>query len=190
MAAPDSAPSRPPQATKIWAPSSAARSMLSAALRSANRRTSRSLLVKPPSRKTGWREQVRGHHRHDQAGLVERLRAAARGAASFVAGVGAEREDVVVVEGDAVGAELGEPVDRLGRVERRADRAAEHVDALPADRPQAEGEPVLAGRGEVAAIGALIGRSSDVVSRFVMSHAYTIVDRATKGRWTAGRASP
>src|SRR3954469_12646997 len=32
--------------------------MLSAALRSAKRRTSRSLLVKPPSRKTGWEKRL------------------------------------------------------------------------------------------------------------------------------------
>ena len=61
----------------------------------------------------------------------------------------AERGHVVVVEGDAPGAELGEPVHGLHRVERRAHGAAEDVDALPADGPEAERELVLGGGGEV-----------------------------------------
>ncbi len=48
-----SAPSRPPHMTKVFAPSSAARSMLRSTLRSAKRRTLRSFEVKPPSLKTG-----------------------------------------------------------------------------------------------------------------------------------------
>ncbi len=50
---PDSAPSRPPQATYTLAPSSAARSTLRMTLLMAKRRTSRSLAVKPPSLNTG-----------------------------------------------------------------------------------------------------------------------------------------
>src|SRR4051812_39212012 len=54
LAASVSEPSRPPQKTYVLAPSSAARSRLRITLRSANRRTPRSLAVKPPSLKTGW----------------------------------------------------------------------------------------------------------------------------------------
>ena len=67
--------------------------------------------------------------------------------ASRVGVVAAERDDVVVVEVDAVGAELGELLQRVHRVHRRPGRAAEGVDALPADGPQPEGELVLGGGG-------------------------------------------
>ena len=53
LAASYSAPSRPPHMTNVLAPSSAARSMLRITLRRAKRRTPRSLVVKPPSLKTG-----------------------------------------------------------------------------------------------------------------------------------------
>ena len=58
----------------------------------------------------------------------------------------AERDQVVVVEGHPGGAELGQPVHGLHRVERRPGRVAERVAAEPADRPQPEGEPVFLGR--------------------------------------------
>ena len=64
---------------------------------------------------------------------------------SRAAVVAAERDQVVVVEGDAVRAELGQPVHRLDRVERRPGGVAERVAGLPADGPEAEGELVLAG---------------------------------------------
>ena len=54
----------------------------------------------------------------------------------------AEGDQVVVVEGDAVRAEVGQPVHGLDRVERGAGGVAERVAAEPADRPQAEGELV------------------------------------------------
>ena len=54
LAAPDSAPSRPPQNTYVFAPSSAARSRLRIVLASANRRMSRSAAVNAPSLKIGW----------------------------------------------------------------------------------------------------------------------------------------
>src|SRR5690606_20247940 len=57
-----------------------------------------------------------------------------------------EGEDVVVVEGDAVRTELGQLVAGLARIQRRANGLTEDVDTLPADRPQPEGELVLAGR--------------------------------------------
>src|SRR3954468_13360865 len=54
-----SEPSRPPQNTYVWAPSSAGRSMLCITLRTAYRRTLRSLLVNPPSLNTGsWNRLV------------------------------------------------------------------------------------------------------------------------------------
>ena len=60
--------------------------------------------------------------------------------------VDAERDQVVVVEGDAVRAALGEPVHGLDRVERGPGRVTERVAGLPAHRPEAEGELVRAGR--------------------------------------------
>ena len=63
---------RPTSRTSV-APSSAARSMLRITLRSAKRRTSRSLLVNAAVLEDRVGEQVGRHHRHDQAGLVERL---------------------------------------------------------------------------------------------------------------------
>ena len=60
------------------------------------------------------------------------------------AGVGARRHQVVVVEGDAVGTELGQLVHRLDAGEHRPGRLAEEVAGLPADRPEAEAELVLA----------------------------------------------
>src|SRR6266508_4043786 len=92
-------------------------------------------------------EEVGGGHRHHHPGLVEgaaealqRLGAVARAA------VRAGREQVVVVEGDAVGAELGEALDDLDRVEPRPHRVAEGVEARVADGPQAEAELVRSGR--------------------------------------------
>ena len=57
----------------------------------------------------------------------------------------AEREEVVVVEGEAVGAELVELLDDVHDVEGVAGRAAEGVGAVVADGPEAEGELVVAG---------------------------------------------
>ena len=51
------------------------------------------------------------------------------------------------MEVDAVGAELGEAVHRLDRVERRADLVAERIAAAVADGPQAEREAVVRRRG-------------------------------------------
>ena len=79
------------------------------------------------------REQVRRHHRHDDARLVQRLpeRLERR---LLLRRAGVEGEDVVVVERDPVGTELGELVHRGRRVERRTHGSPEHVHALPADR--------------------------------------------------------
>src|SRR6185312_16956047 len=61
-------------------------------------------------------------------------------------GAAARRDQVVVVKGDAVGAELAEAVHRLHGGEHRAGGLTEQVASLPAHRPQAEAELVLAGR--------------------------------------------
>src|SRR6185436_7028941 len=59
----------------------------------------------------------------------------------------AEGNQVVVVEGDAGSAPLGELVDGLDRVEGLARGVAEGIAALPADGPEAEGEAVGGGGG-------------------------------------------
>src|SRR5690606_71209 len=56
-----------------------------------------------------------------------------------------EGEEVVVVEGEAPGAEPGEAGDGLDDVERRASGPAEGVGAVVADGPQPEAEPVGGG---------------------------------------------
>ena len=84
----------------------------------------------------------------DEAGLVERLLEPADQLVALGV-VGAEREQVVVVEVHAIGAELGEPVDGVDRVERGAGRPAEHVLGRPADGPDPERESVLRGRDVV-----------------------------------------
>jgi hypothetical protein len=94
-------------------------------------------------------EQVRGRHRHDEPGLVQRL-----AEPSDVVGPGrvvaAERDQVVVVEGDAVRAALGQPVHGLDRVQRGPGGIAERVAGGPAHRPQSERELVRFGRhGEI-----------------------------------------
>lgn len=56
--------------------------------------------------------------------------------------LGAERDQIVVVEGDAVRAEVGEAVYRFHGVQGAAGGVTEGVTALPADGPQAEAELV------------------------------------------------
>ena len=64
----------------------------------------------------GVREEVGGGHRHLHAGRVQRLTEALDVALAL--GVrGSEGDQVVVVEGHAVGAELGQALHRLDRVE-------------------------------------------------------------------------
>ena len=62
----------------------------------------------------------------------KRLRIASRSAADEPGGI-----EVVVVEVDAVRAELGEPVHRLDRIERRAGLVAEGVAARGCRRSRA-----------------------------------------------------
>src|SRR5215208_6874266 len=100
-------------------------------LRTAKRRTSRSLAVNAPSRNTGWVKVL-------------------------VVAIGAEGDQVVVVEGDPPGAQLGQAVHALHRVQRGPGGLAEGVPGWPADRPQAEAELVVSGRA-----GLLHGQAPD-----------------------------
>jgi len=59
--------------------------------------------------------------------------------------IGSERDQVVVVEGDAPGAELAELLHGLDRIQRGAGCAAELIRAGPGHGPQAEGEFVGGG---------------------------------------------
>ena len=91
--------------------------MLRSTLAIAYRRTARSLAVRPPSLKTGCAEEVGRGHLHAHAGLGQRLLEPLEGRlARDVVG-----HEVVVVERDGRGAELGEPVHGLDGVEQGAD---------------------------------------------------------------------
>ena len=95
-------------------------------------------------------EEVRRHHRDLQTGLGERcLERLDPGAAFDVRG--AEGDQVVVVEGQAVGTQLSEPVHRFHSVERGSGGRAEWVTGLPTDSPQPKGE--LVGRGGIGHVG-------------------------------------
>ena len=89
-------------------------------------------------------EQVGGDHRDDEAGVGERVLEPVDLLLALGVG-GAEGEQVVVVEGEAVGAEFGELLDGVHHVQRRAGGAAERVGAVLADGPETEGELVGAG---------------------------------------------
>ena len=90
-------------------------------------------------------EEVGGDHLATQARVGQRLaEPVERGLAGRVVG-----DQVVVVEGDGGGSDLGEPVGGLHRVQWRTAGGAEHVDAFPAHGPQPERELVL-GAGGVA----------------------------------------
>ena len=106
-------------------------------------------------------EGVGGDHLDHQSGLV---RGVLEPTQPLPLGglVGVEGEDVVVVEGDPPGAELGEPVGVLPGIEDRPGGRAERVDARPAHRPQSEGEPVV---GCGSAHESLLSRGSGVCGR-------------------------
>ena len=121
--------------------------MLRITLRSANRRTSRSLEVNAAVLEDRVGEQV-GGRRGDRPGRCRPGPCLKRSMiASRVGVVAAERDQVVVVEVDAVGAELGELLQRVTGSIGGPGGVAERVAALPADGPQAEGELVVRGRG-------------------------------------------
>src|SRR5699024_7369763 len=76
-----------------------------------------------------------------------------------------EGHDVVVVEGEAPGTELGEPADVRAHLQGRAGGRAELVLGLPSRGPQTEGEPVVASRGGGSHQKSLLRRSSAVRHR-------------------------
>jgi hypothetical protein len=76
----------------------------------------------------GVGEEVGGRHRHDEAVFVQGAPEAGDDAVALRGG-GAVGHQVVVVEVDAVGAELGELGDRVRRVEGRPGGFAERVAA-------------------------------------------------------------
>src|SRR5699024_7995484 len=73
--------------------------------------------------------------------------------------------DVVVVEGEPPGAELGEPADVRAHLQGWAGRRAELVLGLPSCGPQTEGEPVVTSRGGGSHQKSLLLRSSAVRHR-------------------------
>ena len=100
------------------------------------------------------REQIGRHHRYGQASLVqwrgEALQSDLPG--TLVGGVaGGEAEQVIVVERDPRGAELGEGVDGFHRVEYRTGGVPEEVLASPTDGPETEAGVVVLG-GDVAVV--------------------------------------
>ena len=125
----------------------------------------------------GAPEQVGRHHRDVHAGRVER-------AAEPLDDVlplrwrRAVGHEVVVVEADAVGAEVGQPVDGVDRVEGGAHHGAEGVPPWVSDGPQAEGEVVLGSGGEG------IGHGPPVAGTPPAVHAPTRPDRVVSRRET------
>ena len=114
-------------------------------------------------------EQVRGEHGRDHAGLLEGLLEApdvlrARGI------VRAEGDEVVVVEGDAPGAQLGQAIDGLDGVHVRPGGVTEGIAGLPPDGPEAEAELV-------GGCGLVVGHRSSSSSRRPPSGRRSIVRR-------------
>jgi hypothetical protein len=87
------------------------------------------------------REQIGGRHRNDEAGLLERRGEPVDLPLSFGV-VAAERDQIVVVEGEPVGAEGGQLMNGFDRIERRPGGVAERIAGRPTDRPQSEREAV------------------------------------------------
>ncbi len=84
-------------------------------------------------------EQVGGRHRHLEAGVGQGLLEVL----DRLVAVRLHGEQVVVVEGHAIGPKLGQLVHGLDGVERGPGRVTELVARLPADSPQPECELVL-----------------------------------------------
>jgi hypothetical protein len=89
----------------------------------------------------GMREQVRGGHRDLHPVVGERGLELAHDPVAL-GGAGPERDEVVVVQVDAVGAELRQLLDDVGRGQGLADGLPEGVAARIAHGPQTEGELV------------------------------------------------
>ena len=99
-------------------------------------------------------EQVRRRHRHGHAVRVERALEVADDAVAL-GRRRVDRDEVVVVEVHAPGAQLAEPLNRCHRVERRPDELAERIAAAVADGPEPEGEFVGRGRLKAGHVGLL-----------------------------------
>ncbi|MBG9885071.1 hypothetical protein ABE10_00415 [Bacillus toyonensis] len=95
----------------------------------------------------GGGEQVGRHHRDAQSGTGERALETVDLLPALGIG-GAEGEEVVVVEGQTVRAELGQPLDDVDHIERGTGRTAERIGAGVADGPEPEGELVVEGGDE------------------------------------------
>ena len=100
----------------------------------------------------GVAEEVGSDHGDGHAALFERPGEAFDDGVAFRGGA-VRREEVVVVEGDAVGAEFAEFPDDVDGVELRAYGLAEGVVAAPSHSPQSEAEPVLGCGLVVAHVG-------------------------------------
>ena len=90
------------------------------------------------------REQVGRGHGHLEPGLVEGLAEALDDGLAF-GGRRTPGHQVVVVEADAVGAEVGQPVDGVDGIEGRPGFVPERIAPGVSDRPEAEGEVVVRG---------------------------------------------
>jgi len=88
--------------------------------------------------------------------LLERARDAVA-----LAGGGADRHEIVVVQVDALRAELGELADGFGRFPWGAGRQAEGIGTDIPDGPETEGELVLGAWGKVRHAALLQGDNDD-----------------------------
>ena len=84
----------------------------------------------------GLAEQVRGGHGDDQTGFFQGSFEVPHDAVAFGGG-GVNGDQVVVVEVDAVGADIGQEMDEFDRGLHFAHWSAEWIAADVADRPQA-----------------------------------------------------
>ena len=138
-----SAPSRPPHSTNVFAPSSAARSMLRSTLRSAYRRTDRSLLVKPPSLNTGWVNRlvvtIGTTMPVSSSAFLKPAMMPSRVCASEPNGTRSSSWNVMPYAPSSASLCTASTGSSGG-----PGRVAERVTGLPPDGPQAEGELVLA----------------------------------------------
>ena len=94
-------------------------------------------------------EEVGGRHRDDEARVFQRFFEVFDNLLAL-SSRGINRHEVVVVEVDAVCADLSQKVDDFDGRERLAHRMPKRIAANVAHRPQAEGEFVLGGWIEIA----------------------------------------
>ena len=90
-------------------------------------------------------EEIGRRHRDNQAVVLQRLLEILDDLIALRRGV--DRDQVVVVKVDAIGADFAEQIADLRRRELLAHRPAERVAADVADRPEAEGEFQLGIKG-------------------------------------------